>query len=122
VQGSGSGPDGQGQGKVLALRSLATVPVGQLAAAGATELPEMWRGLLLVPQPKEHRVQRLRDANSDTLTGGKKGRKIAGKRCREAAFQPKKAVKTAVKRGFSVVLLHSCAIFTIDGSDLRERH
>jgi hypothetical protein len=41
---------------VLALRLLAVVPVGQLAAAGAAQLQALRQPVLLVPQPQKHRL------------------------------------------------------------------
>ena len=53
---------------VLAVRPLALVHVGELAAAGPSGLPPLRGCVLLVTQPQEHQLQRLRDANFCTLT------------------------------------------------------
>jgi hypothetical protein len=68
VQGEGRSEDRTTRLALLALRPVALVQVGQLATAGAPELREVRRSALLVPQPQEHRLQRMRDANFDTLT------------------------------------------------------
>ena len=64
VPGEGGRTDAPGPAP-LALRPLAAVPVGQLAAAGAAQLPPLWWPLLLVPQPQEHRLRGLRNANKE---------------------------------------------------------
>jgi hypothetical protein len=56
VPGQGGGADGQGWGAVLAVWPLAIVRLGQLAAAGAAQLPALQRRVLLVAQPKEQRL------------------------------------------------------------------
>jgi hypothetical protein len=65
VQGEGGGADGAARSAVLALRTLALVQVGQLAAAGAPELQEVRRPTLLVAQQEKHRLRRLRSANKE---------------------------------------------------------
>ena len=65
MPGPRRGPHGEGRRPLLALRPLAPVPVGQLAAAGAAQLPPLWWPLLLVPQPQEHRLRGLRNANKE---------------------------------------------------------
>src|SRR5262249_5077687 len=78
VQGPGGGPKRRRGGRLLARRPLADLPLGELAPAGAEGLQGLRQPLLLVAQPQEHRVQRLRkedseegvrDANFGTLTG-----------------------------------------------------
>jgi hypothetical protein len=60
VPGEG-GRSHHGKGKaLLALWSLAALRMGQLAAALPAQLQALRRRLLLVPQPKEFNVQRLR--------------------------------------------------------------
>jgi hypothetical protein len=77
VRGSRGRSDGPGSAPLLAVRPLAALRLGQLAAPGAPELQTLWCPLLLVAQPEKHRLQRLRDANLHTLTGyaklGQKG-------------------------------------------------
>jgi hypothetical protein len=65
VQGEGGGEVGEGgEGPaLLALRQMAPLPVGQLEAASAPELPALRRPSLLVPQPQEHQLRYLRRAN-----------------------------------------------------------
>jgi hypothetical protein len=72
VQGEGGCSLRPGQGTLLALRPLATVQLGVLATTGAAELPPLRGGVLLVAQPQEHRLQRLRYANDEALTGCRK--------------------------------------------------
>jgi hypothetical protein len=38
------------------VRTLAGLPVGELAAAGVAQLPPLRRAALLVAQPQEHRL------------------------------------------------------------------
>jgi len=65
--------------------------MGQLAAASAAKLPALQRPVLLVAQPKEHRLQRLRDANLSTLTEGTKPMK----RRRKSAHLSRSALVSA---------------------------
>jgi hypothetical protein len=56
---------------VLALWPLAALHLGELASAGATGLLAVRRPSLLVPQPQEHRLQRLREAPSKARGRGR---------------------------------------------------
>jgi hypothetical protein len=79
VPGEGRGAVGAGPA-LLALRPLAPLSVGELAAASAPELPALWEPPVLVPQPAERQLQRLRDANATPLThaaGRRKNRQKA---------------------------------------------
>jgi hypothetical protein len=67
VPGEGRRADGRRPAH-LALWPLAPLPVGELAAAGAPQLPALRQPPLLVPQPAKCRLRRLRDANATPLT------------------------------------------------------
>jgi hypothetical protein len=61
VRGGRRGADDLGPASsFLALLALAFVPLGELAAAGTGRLPPLRGPSLLVPQPREHRLPRLR--------------------------------------------------------------
>jgi hypothetical protein len=72
VQGEGGCPLGPQQGALLALRPLAAVQLGELAAAGLAQLPPLRRAALLGSQPQECRLQRVRDANVCPLASRRK--------------------------------------------------
>ena len=69
MQGPGGCPFCWEANPLLALWSLAAVPLGELAAASAAGLQALRRPLLLVAQPQDHRLQRLRPANEAALAG-----------------------------------------------------
>ena len=52
VPGETGGPDGVRASPVLAVRPVAAVPVGELAAAAPEQLPRLQGGAVLVPQPE----------------------------------------------------------------------
>jgi hypothetical protein len=56
VQGPRGGADCSVPPAFLALRPLAAVPLGELAAADAAQLPALPRALLLVAQPENGRL------------------------------------------------------------------
>jgi hypothetical protein len=89
VQSEGGCADGTARPAVLALRALALVQVGQLAAAGAPELQAVRWSALLVPQPQKHRLRRLWSANFGPLNWA---RKMIGKH----AEKPKNNQTTSV--------------------------
>jgi hypothetical protein len=89
---------------LLALCPLAVVQLGELAAQGAAELPPLRRGVLLVFQPQEHRLQLLRSANKAALTGceqratrggAEKERITVVERRKSSLFHPKWASKSS---------------------------
>jgi hypothetical protein len=94
VQGPRRRPHSKPWRPLLALWVLAVVFVGQLAAAGAAELPEVRRSVLLVAQPKKHQLRGLRNANMGTLTeahkGGIKGGQTRPIRMKRARKRPEK--------------------------------
>jgi hypothetical protein len=56
VPGAGSGADGAGRRALLALRLLAALPMGELAAAGGPKLSPVRQSALLVAQPKKRQL------------------------------------------------------------------
>jgi hypothetical protein len=67
LQGPRGGADGRQQRAILAVCAMAAVRLGQLAASGPAELQVVPIAVLLVPQPADHWLQRMREAHPGTL-------------------------------------------------------
>jgi hypothetical protein len=117
VPGKGGRPIGPGQGPLLALWSLAAVQLGELEAASAAELPSLWRAVLLVAQPQEHRLRQLRAANDEGTNLTAKGAVKQAKKVRiegdEQRLGTKPAPNQERKTGFCSISRQACAVFTI---------
>ena len=74
VQGPRRRPGRPRQAAILALRALAPVQLGELAAAGSAELQALWSPLLLVTQSEKYRLRLVRSANNSPLTAWRKRR------------------------------------------------
>lgn len=68
VQGKGSGPLCQGPGLVLAVRAVAPLRLGELAAAAFPKLRPVQSPEVLVPLAEEYCLRRVWGANNLPLT------------------------------------------------------
>jgi hypothetical protein len=118
VPGQGRRPLRWGPSAVLALRPLATLFLGQLATTRATKLQTLRSAMLLVSQPQEHRVQRLRNANKEALTRWRQQQMRETPMCRSGGFAHGFDTKKARNEGIDALFRHGSAVFTIDVSCL----
>jgi hypothetical protein len=99
--------DGEGRGPLLALRLLAPLHLGQLAAAGGPELFPVRGRPVLVAQPPEHRLRGLRRANNRPLEATQKGAENMRDRAKNRFTGGVAAIKTAHPGGDFVASMHT---------------